>query len=76
MKKIVTWVEKEGPNGYITFEDKELKIHLHDPKQVTAADDEKKDNKRQRPKSLEASEKKHDKKAQSSKKAPIPLNCK
>jgi len=32
MKKIVAWVEKEGVDGYLYFEDNELKISLTDPK--------------------------------------------
>lgn len=31
MKRIVAWVEKEGVEGYLYFEDDELKISLSDP---------------------------------------------
>jgi hypothetical protein len=33
MKKIVAWVEREGVDGYLYFDDKELKITLNDPKE-------------------------------------------
>ncbi len=33
MKKIVNWVEREGVEGYLYFEDKELKISPNDPKE-------------------------------------------
>jgi|LakMenE18May11ns_1017448.scaffolds.fasta_scaffold7151925_1 hypothetical protein len=33
MKKIVAWVEQEGIEGYLYFEDKELKISFNDPKE-------------------------------------------
>lgn len=33
MKKIVAWVEQEGVEGYLFFEDKELKISLSDPRE-------------------------------------------
>ena len=74
MKKIIAWVEKEGVEGFLTFEDNDLKISLNDPK------DEKKekksdDKKRQRAPSLEASEKKFDKKKETLKKN-IPTKCK
>ena len=32
MKKIVSWVEREGVEGYLSFDDKELKISHNDPK--------------------------------------------
>lgn len=33
MKKIVQWVEREGVEGFLFFEGKELKINLNDPKE-------------------------------------------
>lgn len=74
MKKIVAWVEREGAEGYLYFEDKELKISHQDPKDEKKTEEKKEDKKRQRPASLEASEKKVEKK-KDLKKA-IPTNCK
>jgi hypothetical protein len=34
MKKIVQWVEKEGVEGYLYFEGSDLKLSLHDPKEM------------------------------------------
>jgi len=76
MKRIVSWVEREGVEGYLSFEDKELKISLQDPKEERKSDDKKEDKKRQRAASLEASEKKQEKKKDSGSKKPIPVNCK
>ena len=75
MKKIVSWVEKEGVEGYLSFEGGDIKISLNDPKEEKKVEEKKEDKKRQRATSLEASEKKYDKKKDSSKKA-IPVNCK
>lgn len=74
MKKIVAWVEREGVEGYLSFEDKELKLTLADPR------DDKKEKKedskkRGRGASLETSEKKYEKKGKETKK-PLPTNCK
>lgn len=53
MKKIVQWVEKEGPDGYLYFEGKELRISHADPKEERRSTEEKKeDKKRQRTASL------------------------
>jgi hypothetical protein len=43
MKKIVSWVEREGVEGYLYFEDKELRLSLNDPKEEKK---EKKDEKK------------------------------
>jgi hypothetical protein len=81
MKKIVTWVEKEGVEGYLSFEEDDLKISLSDPSErrlEPKKEEKKEDKKRSRAASLEASEKKFDKKKESkeqSRKA-IPINCK
>ena len=75
MKKIVSWVERQGVEGYLSFEDKELRIHLSDPKEERKTEEKKDDKKRQRAASLEASEKKMEKKKDNSKKS-IPINCK
>ena len=32
MKKIISWVEREGVEGYLSFEDKDIKIALSDSK--------------------------------------------
>jgi hypothetical protein len=32
MKKIVSWIEREGVEGYLTFEGNELRLTLADPK--------------------------------------------
>jgi len=55
MKKIVSWIEREGVEGYLTFKDNELKITLSDPKDEKKVEEKKEDKKRQRPASLEAS---------------------
>jgi hypothetical protein len=60
MKKIVSWVEREGLEGYLFFEEKELRISLSDPKEVKK--EEQSDKKRPRNPSLEAGEKKFDRK--------------
>lgn len=75
MKKIVSWVEREGVEGYLSFDDKDLKISLTDPKDERKVEEKKEDKKRPRAASLEASEKKFEKKKEGSKKA-IPINCK
>lgn len=31
MKKIVAWIEREGVEGYVFWEDDEMKIQLNDP---------------------------------------------
>jgi hypothetical protein len=76
MKRIVSWVEREGVEGFLSFEDKELKISLQDPKEERKGEDKKDDKKRQRAASLEASEKKQEKKKDAGSKKPIPVNCK
>lgn len=43
MKKIVNWIEREGIEGYLVWEDEEMRIQLNDPQ------DKKEDKKRQRP---------------------------
>lgn len=77
MKKIVSWVEREGVEGYLTFEGKELRLTLADPREDKK---EKKEDtkKRGRGASLETSEKKYEKKGKDSTgtKKPIPTNCK
>lgn len=42
MKKIVAWIEKEGVEGYLLWEDEEMKIQLQDP------NEKRDDKKRQR----------------------------
>ena len=34
MKKIVTWIEREGVEGFLVFEDDEMRIQLNDPREV------------------------------------------
>lgn len=66
MKKIVSWVEREGVDGFLFFEDKDLRIGHTDPKEEKRVEEKKEekkeDKKRQRTASLEASEKKFEKK--------------
>lgn len=57
MKKIVSWVQREGVEGYLYFEDKELKIS-HNESKEDKRQEKKEDKKRQRTASLESSEKK------------------
>jgi hypothetical protein len=73
MKKIVAWVEREGVEGYLFFEDKELRLSLTDPREEKK---EKKEDtkKRGRGVSLEVTEKKFEKKG--AVKKPLPTNCK
>ena len=52
MKKIVSWVESEGVEGHLTFDDKEIKISLQDPKDERKTEDKKEDKKRPRGASL------------------------
>ena len=33
MKKIVSWIEKEGVEGYLSFDGDEMKIQLSDPRE-------------------------------------------
>lgn len=57
MKKIIAWVEREGVEGYLYFEDKELKISFNDPrdeKKEEKKEEKKDDKKRNRPASLDA----------------------
>lgn len=74
MKKIVSWVEREGVEGYLYFEDKELRLSLTDPREDKK---DKKEDTKKRPRgtSLETSEKKYEKKGGAAKK-PLPTNCK
>lgn len=51
MKKIVSWIEREGVVGYLFFENKELKISHGDPKEEKK-EEKKEDKKRQRTASL------------------------
>ena len=32
MKKIVSWIEREGLDGFLIFEEEEMKIQINDPK--------------------------------------------
>ena len=70
MKRIIAWVEKEGVEGFLSFEQNELKLSLTDPK-----DEKKDDKKRPRAPSLEAAEKKVEKKKDAPKKN-VPTRCK
>jgi regulator of replication initiation timing len=76
MKKIVSWVEREGVDGYLYFEDKELRISLSDPREEKKEEkqEKKEDKKRARPASLDNSEKKFERKKEGAKKN-IPTNC-
>ena len=79
MKKIVTWVEQEGVEGYLYFEDKELKISFNDPKEEKKTEKKEDSKKRGRNTSLDAAEKKYEKKGAkeaSSSKKNVPTNCK
>lgn len=58
MKKIVQWVEREGVEGFLFFEGKELKINLNDPKEEKQEKKEEPTKKRNRTASLDSSEKK------------------
>jgi hypothetical protein len=75
MKKIVNWVEREGVEGYLFFEDKELRLSLADPREEKK---EKKEDtkKRARGTSLDSTEKKYEKKGKETTKKPLPTNCK
>ena len=68
MKKIVNWIEKEGLEGYLVFDNGDMKIQLNDPK-------EGQDRKRHRP-GQDAESKKHEKISKSSRLKNIPSNCK
>lgn len=78
MKKIVAWVEREGVEGYLFFEDKELKISLNDPKEEKKSEKkEEASKKRGRNTSLDTAEKKYEKKgAKEVTKKILPTNCK
>lgn len=75
MKKIVAWVEREGVEGFLFFEDKELRLTLNDPREDKK---EKKEDSKKRPRgaSLESSEKKVEKKGKEGAKKSLPTNCK
>ena len=45
MKKIVNWIENQGVDGYLIFEEDDIKIQLKDPKDT--------DKKRSRPQTHE-----------------------
>lgn len=66
MKKIVNWIENEGVEGYLTWDDDEMKIQLADPNAHT---EEKK-----RARQAESEIKKYEKLSKKSKN--IPVNCK
>jgi hypothetical protein len=78
MKKIVAWVEQEGVEGYLFFEDKELKISLSDPREEKKSEKkEEGSKKRGRNTSLDVAEKKYEKKGkQEVSKKILPTNCK
>lgn len=83
MKKIVAWVQREGLEGYLSFEDKELIITHTDPREVKKEEKtekvDKTEKKRARNPSLESGQKKYERKsAKESKegKKPVPTNCK
>lgn len=69
MKKIVSWIEKEGVEGYLVFDNGELKIQHVDPR-------EGQDRKRQRTAAQESELKKHEKVSKGSRLKNIPSNCK
>lgn len=65
MKKIVSWIEHEGVEGYLVWEGEDMVIQLNDP-------DEKKDErKRQRTETEARKQEKLSKKART-----MPANCK
>jgi len=69
MKKIVSWIERYGLQGYLSFKDNEVDITEFDVK------DKSDDKKRVRPSSLDQDSKKGEKKP-SSKIKSVPTNCK
>lgn len=58
MKRIVQWVEREGVEGFLNFEGKELKIALNDQREEKSEKKEETGKKRHRTASLDSSEKK------------------
>lgn len=78
MKKIVSWVENEGVEGYLSFEDKQLRITQADPRDVKSEkkEDKSSEKKRARNPSLETGEKKYERKGKEVAKKPLPTNCK
>lgn len=78
MKKIVSWVENKGVEGYLSFEDKELRISQNDPREVKSErkDEKESDKKRERSLSLETGEKKYERKGKQGAKNPLSTNCK
>ena len=69
MKKIVSWIEKEGLEGFLVFDSGDMKIQLNDPK-------EGQERKRHRPTGQDTESKKHEKISKSSRLKNIPSNCK
>ena len=70
MKRIVSWIEKEGVEGYLVFDiNGDMKIQLNDPR-------EGQERKRHRPAAQDAESKKHEKIAKGSRLKNIPSNCK
>lgn len=54
MQTIVAWIEREGVNGYLYFENKQAKLSINDPSTIVG-DKVKEEWKRKRPASLEQS---------------------
>lgn len=73
MKKIVAWVEKEGLEGYMTFDESAgIALSL----QEGGKDSSKEEKKRPRPTSLDTAEKKIDRSKKEVLKKGVPTNCK
>ena len=68
MKKIISWIEKEGVEGFLAFDNGDMKIQLNDPR-------EGQDRKRHRPAAQDAEAKKHEKISKGSRLKNIPSNC-
>ena len=68
MKRIVNWVEKEGLEGFLVFEENDMKIQVNDPKEG------KEEKKRVRASSLEVEGKKSEK-GKGSKLKNLSSNC-
>ena len=67
MKKIVNWVESEGPNGYLTYISDELFLQRNEPIQQV---------KRKRPTSLDKEAKLEERTGKTLRGMKIPNNCK
>lgn len=68
MKRIVNWIEKEGLEGFLIFDNGEMRIQHSDPR-------EGQERKRHRTAAQEFELKKHEKISKSSRLKNIPANC-